>query len=243
MRTRATTLATTAFIASLALASAAQSTPLGPTYPAPGGNGFSATPLGASAGDPGGKTFSYSGFDTSQFTDLYWGPDDSVPPQTAVGETLDGTLHAMTFDTISGTTAYWNTTSPYTDPTTLGTSTQTIWLSIDITGLGPTPWITSTSVGLPAAIGAVVDDSTGANYSALLQFAVGPTLGGSTPLNSVQQPTSSNLTASSFSGAFYYTPEAIANAAEPGTVALLGASLLGVGLVTRRRTQFFGASA
>lgn len=199
----------------------------GPTYPAPGTpNSFSAT--GTSSGDAGGKTFNYSNFDDSAFTDLYWGPDDTSLPAA----TLDGLLQTMTYSSTSGTTSYWDTTSSYFNPTTSVTSTQTIWLAIDIMGLGASPWITATSVGLPSSLGAVVDDSTGADFSANLLFSVGATPG-TTPINSLQQsptagcPPSNCRTQTSFSGAFYFTDPV--SVPEPGSLALIGAGLLGVG--------------
>ena len=221
-------------IAGLALSTASIAVPLGPQFPAPGGTSY--TSSGGDAGSAGGHTFSYSGFVPSQFSALYWGPDDSLTPQSdAIGAGLDGNLYSMTFSSMSGTTAYWDTTSPYTNPTTLVPSSQTIWLAIDITGLGSTPWVSAGSLGLPTWIGAVADNSSGAPFSANLQFTVGAAPGG-TPIDNMQQPSNTSLTQTSFSGAFYYA-DPITPVPEPGTLALLGASMIGAVVLEGRKKR------
>src|SRR5215469_12427489 len=73
---------------------ATQAALLGPTYPAPGNNSWSPTYNNTqqSAGSAGGVTFSYSGFDTSAFSQLYWGPWDS----TSVSSSLSSGGGTMT---------------------------------------------------------------------------------------------------------------------------------------------------
>ena len=230
-------LAVPLVVAALAAGPASATVLNGPIWPAPGGTNF--TDSGGNAGDAGGTTFNFSGFDPSQFSALYWGADDSQTPSDAIGAGLDGTLHPMTFSNASGTTAYWDTTSASTNPTTLVTSTQTIWLAIDVTGLGASPWVDAGSLGLSSWIGDVANNSSGAPFSANLQFTVGASPGG-TPIDNLQQPAnSSNLTQTSFYGAFYYAAP-VATVPEPGTLASLGIGLLGLGLVTRKRNKTDG---
>ena len=220
-----TQLAISAFVVSSA--GMVNATPTGPVYPAPGGNAFSFGP-GTSAGDPGGIDFNYSSFVGSSFSNLYWGVDSSALP--AAG--LDGTYNPMAFSGDSGTTATWDVTSVYTNPMTLVTSTDTIQLAIDVTGLGTTPWIMATSVGLPGTIGAVVDDSAGSNFTANIAFT--DVSQGGIAINQLLQPTSSDLTVSSFNGAFYYNPPVVSSTPEPGTLVLMGASLIGFAVLRRR---------
>jgi hypothetical protein len=97
--------AVVALVVGSAIAFASNASALnGPVYPAPPTNSLSVS--GTSSGDAGGKTFSYSGFDDSAFTDLYWGPNDTSLPEAG----LDGTLHPMRYSSTSGTTSYWDTT-------------------------------------------------------------------------------------------------------------------------------------
>jgi hypothetical protein len=233
MKRKFRTLAAGALIAAALSFTAHAATLNGPKYPAPNNNGFSSS--GTNSGSAGGKTFNYSGFDTSAFDDLYWGPDENLLP----GAGLDGALHTMTYDQTMGTTAYWQTTSSYTNPTTNATSTQTIWLAIDIFGLGSSPWISATSIGLPSSVGAVVDDSAGSNFSANLLFTVGASPGG-TPINNLQQapttgcPDSNCRTQTAFTGAFYWT-DPVAAVPEPASLALIGAGMVGFCAIRRPR--------
>ena len=212
----------TVALVGLASVGFALATPLGPVYPAPGGNTFSSS---GSAGNTGGRTNNYGGFDGSAFSNLYWGPDSSNLP--AAG--LDGVLHAMTFTGISGTSSFWQTTSNYTNPTTSITSLETIVLQIAISGLGATPWVLASSLGLASAIGAVIDDSSALPFSANIAFTVG-----GNAINNLQQGCC-NLTQSSFAGGFYYDDPAAVP--EPGPLALLGVAMFGLAAVRRRSAR------
>ena len=199
---------------------------VGPVYPAPGGNSFS--PSG-NAGDAGGLDASYTGFDNSYFDSLYWGPQWGTDPGPRAG--LDGTLHTLSFDSISGTTAIWQGTTSYTSPGGPGPASCgscDIRLEIDVSGLGANPWLLEASVfGLTAlapGIGAVVANPTGLDFTANLQFLVD--LGsGFVAINDV--PNGGGQTVSSVSGAFYYTPE-------PSVGVLFGAGLLGLSIRRKR---------
>jgi hypothetical protein len=72
---------------------------IGPDYPAPGGNSWA--PSGGPAVFAGGINYIYSDFDSSAFTDLYWGAWDT----TTTSATMDGTLHNLAFSGVSGNTA------------------------------------------------------------------------------------------------------------------------------------------
>ncbi len=203
---------------------------LGPSYPAPGGNTW--FPSGApSTGDAGGQNGNYGGFDNSYFASLYWGPQWGLSPGPQAG--LDGVYHSLPFAGISGTTAVWQGTTSYTSPGGPGPGSCAscpIRLEIDVSGLGATPWVLEGSVagltGLAAGIGAVIDDSAGADFVANFQFLAD--LGsGFVALNSIT-PQYGGATVSTVSGAFYSTVP------EPSVLMMLG---LGVAsLAVRRRS-------
>lgn len=163
----------------------------------------------ASAGDAGGRTIAFTSFTpTTSWVELYWGPSSSALPTAG----LDGTNHSLTFSSIAGTTATWAGTTSWTNPNTGTVHTGVpIQLRITITGLGATPWVTSTSIpgldpGPGTGIGAVVDNSASwLDFSANSQFLADiPTDGAGNfiALNTVQQ-SGGGLTRSSFTGAFY----------------------------------------
>jgi hypothetical protein len=165
------------------------------------------TPSGASAGNPGGAGVAFTGFaPTTSWTELYWGPSSAALP----GAGLDGSLHAMPFSGISGTTATWAGTTSWTNPSTGLTHTGVpIQMRITITGLGATPWVLSTSIpqldpGVGTGIGAVVNNVALADFSFNTQFLADiPTdgMGNFIAINSVQN--GGNQTRSSYTGGFY----------------------------------------
>jgi hypothetical protein len=216
---------------SVAIAETASAIPVGPVFPPPGGVTFTAG--GApSAGDPAGRDFTFSGFDTNFFSALYWGPSSVNLPQAA----LDGTLDAATSFSVSGTTATWSGTTTWTNPNTSVVTTNVPWeLRIDISGLGTTPWVQASTLGLPSPVGYVVDDSAGTTFTANLKF-VANVGSGFVAMNTIQQsPSTPSLTQTSFGGGFYFDrPSAVP---EPASLLLTGLGMFVVSAYASRRAQ------
>ena len=197
---------------------------LGPTYPAPGGNNFSFT--SGSAGDVGGVTFSYSNFNTSAFSSLYWGSNSGDMPTAG----LDGTAHSLTTVSMSGPTETYSGLTSYTNPSGT-TSMIPIELVITISGI-TNPWVSFSSANGsdPTNVGYVVNDSSGTPFSANLAFLANAG-SGFQAINAIEVG-SSGLANSSFDGAFYST----APVPLPAAVWLLVSGLGGfIGIFGRRK--------
>ena len=199
----------------------------GPVYPAPGGNGFGFT--GSSAGNVGGITYSYSSFSSSAFSQLYWGLDPTYGP---ISSGLRGVASAMKFDKISGNTASWTGSTSYQDDQGVVSTVPTLFLAT-VSGLA-SPWIAASTVGLDAIyIGALVNNSSGQNYSVNLAFfadldGAGPNL--PMALNTVPHAEGS---VSSFAGGFYYAEPV----PEPTTVVAGALLLLPLGATALRKLR------
>jgi hypothetical protein len=206
------------FVAALLLGAIAQCAsaavvPLGPMYPAPGPSAFAWD--GGLAGDPAGAGYSYSNFDVTGLTGLYQGLwDPSVDPSAS----LDGSPDHLTFAGATATTATFSGTTTWTDPSNSTVHTNVpIKLDISITA-GPVSWATLPVAGVlfDPALGAVIDNSTGADYSLNLLFSadVGS---GFQAINTINQ-LGGGLTTSSVSLGFYTVPE-------PGSLSLAAMAL------------------
>jgi len=140
------------------------------------------------------------------WTELYWGPWAGALPTAG----LDGVAHSLTLSGISGTTATWAGTTNWTDPNTSTLYTNVpIELRINVSGLGATPWVLSTSIsgldpGPGAGTGAVVDNSASAlDFAANVQFLADIPTDGSGNFIALNSVLTAGSTNSSFSGGFY----------------------------------------
>jgi hypothetical protein len=224
------------FIAAVFLAAfsiSSHAAPVGPEYPAPGGNSWSGN--GISAPD-GIAVWNFSGFDVSGLDELYFGLDQINYGPAAAG--LDGNLSAFLFDSASGQTATWTGSTTWYDSATLVPVAADTRMVMTVTGLGATPWITDlASIGLDdtgayGVLGAVIDNSGGLDFTMTWSLEAN-TGSGWQALNSVQQNLSNDgNTQSSVSTGFY----SVATVPVPAAVWLLGSGLGLLGWFRRRQT-------
>ena len=210
----------------LGVACSAQAAPIGPVYPAPGGTVFTNT--GGVSGASALATWDYSGFDSGSFLDLYFGVDQITYGPLAAG--LDGVLHPFSYVGAVGQTATWSLMSPYVSAGGTGdppSGNYPVEFRMTTTDFGPNPWIPAASVGLPAGVGSVIDNSAGIDFT--LNWEMVADMGsGFIPINSVPQGPGGQ-TVSSFGEGFYFTVP------EPATLSLTALGLLGIGCCRRKR--------
>lgn len=207
---------------------------VGPVYPAPGGNSWVNT--GGISAASGTAVWSYSAFDVTGLTGLYFGLDQLNYGPAGAG--LSGTADPFVFSGVSGQTATWTALTTWDNPNVIGTGTTaaTTRLRMTITGLGGTPWITDlASVGLDdtgtfGALGAVADNSAGLDFD-LTWDIMADTGGGYIAINSVQQPPGPpyDQTRSSVATGFYSTVPV------PAAAWLFGSAMVGLFGVSRRK--------
>jgi hypothetical protein len=192
----------------------ALATPLGPTYPAPGGNTFSAG--------------TYTLTDTSAYSALYWGASTDFMPTAS----LDGTPDPLTTVSLSGNTVTYSGVTTWTNALTSAVQSAQVEAQVTFTG-GSASWVTAASVLLPTSLGYVLD-ITGSSFSRSVAF-YGNTGSGWQSLDSIEQISGhTGDTTSSFTGAFYYEPPVAAGVPDSaGTLGLMTLSL--AGLVALRR--------
>jgi hypothetical protein len=198
----------------LSLVSIAGAVIIGPAYPAPGGNSWASS--GILPVHLGGVNYIYSGFDSSAFTDLYWGAWDA----TTTSATLDGTLHNLAFSGVSGNTATWTGTTSWYDHNVYpdGQNYPSIPIKLDITITGTGSWVAAAGLGLTGRSDYVWDTTKGQDYTANLQF-LADAGSGMKPLDQFPVQDYLNMQAN-FWGGFYSIPPAFlpGDANRDGTV-------------------------
>jgi hypothetical protein len=198
---------------------------LGPEWPAPGGTTYTAS---GNPGSGGGLTFSYSGFNPSQYSQLYWGPWEGA----VIGASLNGAgitgSEIMTFSSFTGNKAVWTGSSTWSYYS--GSShTDTISTRVTLT-VNSTSFMDASAQGKGSI--AVLAPVTG-NYSANILFEAN-FFGNWLPVNDgydrYQTPRDIQ-TQLEFSGGYYYTSVPV-----PGVFWLFGSGLIAV-IGFRRRTR------
>ena len=213
----------------VAAASVASADPIGPVYPAEGGSTLAPALPGEGAGNTGGRTFIFTGLDTSAYSDLYWGVWATAFPAASLTGNID-LYETMAFSSISGNVVTWLGTTDWTDATPPFGGTVSVPTKLEITLVSGGTWVSAASLGLNPALGYLVDVSASAFTTNILFTA--NTGSGFQPINTVQQFVSNSNTKTSFSGAFYYTPAAVPDAA--GTLGLLSLAMAGLASARRR---------
>lgn len=84
---------------------------IGPVYPAPGGNDRYYT---GGSGYLGGETFYFSGFDSTEYSALFWGANENLPIGVSLDDDVITDKEIMTFDKFEGSVATWTGTTNLT---------------------------------------------------------------------------------------------------------------------------------
>ncbi len=172
----------------------------------------------------GHLNWSYSNFDNTAYTSLYWGLWDTTT--NSLGVRLDyGVLQPLTFNGITGgNTATWIGTANYIDPN----PDQVLVTSLTLTLSGNASFVTASSVNPTlAGLGAMVAITGDYTLNGIIQA----NYRGWVDVNDLPQ-TNFGITQTRFSGGFYYEP-----VPEPATMVLFGLGLLGIAGVRRKKLK------
>ncbi|WP_136442000.1 VPLPA-CTERM sorting domain-containing protein [Pacificoceanicola onchidii] len=224
--------ATIATVCALTIGSAAQAATLA-GYPAPGGTSFSGSdnPFSSSGPNTGTATWTYSGFDPSEWDQLWWGFEDL---ELAMDGAIDELGEAMSLASMSGATiVYEGMTSidagdvftravativsggsNWIDPTTVGILSPNIFAVSEVDGT--VPFVVTFAVTASGTY-----DAGGAGYVPWFNY-FDPNTG----------PSEDGNSRTSFYRNFYYTT---AEVPLPAGLPLLLAGLAGLVVVRRRK--------
>lgn len=171
-------------------------------YPAPGGNSYSASGPGPIFGV---QSRTYSGFNPSAFSQLWWGPQ--------VGLAMDGAIDSAG-ETLTVSSGLGTSTLVLTGTTSITTSTVYTRFTATITG-GAGVWIDPTTVGvapgtIPALAELLATVPFTVNVSAEASFVDGLFYSPFIPFfdNNSANPQDGNAI-SSIGGDFYYAPATV----------------------------------
>jgi len=170
-----------------------------------------------------GTEIDYSGFDTSQFTQMYFGVNPDQPSQFYQPTVnLDGVETTLTFEGVQGTTAIWQG-STVANLSGSGSITIPLQFLMVVTGLGNNPWIDPASVSLPSVMGAVVADPAGLDFEVQHYFQAdyGSGFG---PLTPVPWGSQGGTVGSAVGFTFYV----VRPTPEPSTCVLIAIGALGI---------------
>jgi hypothetical protein len=199
--------------------------PIGPVYPAPGGNSF--TSVGTS-GTGSGATLSYGTFDPSQYSQLWWGPTSVQNVCNGVGCNT-GDMNFVSYNSGTGV-AEWDSTANWFYVDAFG-GVHNYPTRLLLTFSDPGDVTSQLLAGISGSSDSVLNVMGNYTVQALFQADVS---GIWTPTNDEFNTVNETVfpVENSFNGGFWSTAPSVP---EPASLFLFGSGLLGMGAVMRRR--------